>query len=194
MTDPIGIPPRNPTRSAEILPSPARSPTPLPVVSLLPGVFQEDPFTQGFCAAMDQVLLPVVTTLDGFPAYLDPGTAPQQMLVRLASWMGLPLAGRWAQESLRQALSAAMHLYEMRGTRQGLEELLRLLTGSGADIQESGGSSWSATPQAPFPGSAEPFLLVRVRWAQLTGIDEEALRALLAMFVPAHVPWTLDLI
>lgn len=168
-------------------------PTPLPLVALLPGVFQEDPFTQGFCAALDQVLLPVVTALDGFPAYLDPGTAPLQMLVRLAGWVGLPVTGRWTQESLRQVLAAAMRLYERRGTRQGLEELLRLLTGSDPDLRESGGASWSATPRAQLPGSAQPFLQIRVRRSLLTGIDEEALRSLLALFVPAHVPWTLDL-
>lgn len=193
MTDLAAMPPQDPTLPAGIRPSPSGAVTPLPLAALLPTVFQEDPFVQGFCAVLDQVLLPVVTTLDSFPAYLDPGTAPRHMLVRLARWLGMPLAGRWVDESIRRVLAVAIHLYNRRGTRQGLEDLLRLLTGSDPDLQESGGTNWSAAPQAALPGSVEPFLLVRVHRAHLTGIDEEALRSLLALFVPAHVSWTLDL-
>ena len=42
-------------------------------------------FTQRWCSALDEVLAPIITTLDSLPAYLDPATAPEDLL---------PLAGR----------------------------------------------------------------------------------------------------
>ena len=48
--------------------------SPHPLGSTLPVVFREDDFTQRFCAGLDDVLAPVIATLDSLPAYFDPAT------------------------------------------------------------------------------------------------------------------------
>ena len=53
------------------------SPSPLPLAATLPAMLREDPFAQQLCAGLDEVLAPVLLTLDGFAAYLDVATAPQ---------------------------------------------------------------------------------------------------------------------
>ena len=56
----------------------------LPLGAILPSMNREDPFAQQLCAGLDEVLAPVVMSLDAFPAYLDLATAPADML----RWLG----------------------------------------------------------------------------------------------------------
>ena len=168
------------------------APSPHPLVATMPAVFQEDPFTARFCAALDQVLLPVLTVLDGFPAYLDPATAPEAFVDWLGSWVGLTLDPAWPLDRRRALVAAAAHLHAGRGTRAALEQALRLATGSEPRIVESGATMVSTEASTGVPGADDPFLLVQVPSSVLAGGGERALRTLLAMLVPAHVPWELS--
>src|SRR5674536_365369 len=58
-----------------------------------PSVYVEDDLTRRLCTAVDQVLAPVGLTLDSLPAYLDPDTAPEDLLDWLSSWVALPPRG-----------------------------------------------------------------------------------------------------
>ncbi len=162
-----------------------------PLAATLPAVFQEDPFTQRFCAALDRVLLPVLTVLDALPAYFDPATAPEDVVDWLGSWVGLTLDPAWPVDRRRALVAAAAALHAGRGTRAALEHAHRLATGADPQLRESGGTVGSGDPEAAVPGADEPFLEVRVPAAALAGGGERALRTLLAMLVPAHVPWDL---
>ena len=77
---------------------------PLPVRDRLPGVLLTDEVVQQFCSALDDVLTPVVLTLDCLPAYLDPDTTPQDVVAWLAEWMGVVLDSR---QSIAAATPAA---------------------------------------------------------------------------------------
>ena len=79
--------------------APART-SPHPLGATLPALYLDDVFAQNLCASLDEVLAPVIGVLDCFPAYLDPRTAPPDMVDWLAGWTGLltarklPLARR----------------------------------------------------------------------------------------------------
>ena len=46
--------------------------SPHPLGPALPAIYQEDDFAQSFLTAFDDVLAPIFSTVDNFPACLDP--------------------------------------------------------------------------------------------------------------------------
>lgn len=163
-----------------------------PIATTLPAIYQEDEFTQRFTAGLDEVLAPVLSTLDNLTAYLDPALAPEDFVEWLASWVGLVVDENWSVERKRRLVAQTVELYSARGTARGLAALVELYTGERPEVEDSGGASWSATPNGPFPGRAEPSLKLTVRAS--ADIDEVRLRALVAAAVPAHVAHTVEVV
>jgi phage tail-like protein len=172
---------------------PAELPTPFPLAATLPAVYQGDPMTLRLCAALDRVLAPVIAVLDAMPAYFDPRTTPAEMISWLGSWVGLALDDAWPQDRRRALVGAAARLHAARGTRRGIEEAVALATGAAPDVAESGGAVHALDPATEPPGGDRPFLRITVAAADLPGGDPASLRSLLALLVPAHVPWELAL-
>jgi phage tail-like protein len=162
-------------------------PSPHPLGAALPAIYQDDGFTREFMAAFDEVLAPVLCTLDNFEHYLDPTLAPLDFVDWLASWLGLVPDESWPEPRRRELVARAVTLYRRRGTVRGLAEQVALATGGQVEVQESGGVTWSGTPSAPMPGSAEGALLVRVRVDNPDTIDARRLDRLVAAAKPAHV-------
>jgi phage tail-like protein len=162
---------------------------PYPLHTLMPSVFQEDEFTVRWLAGLDDVLAPVVSTLDCLVAYVDPATAPEDFLDWLADWFGIPLDENLPSEQRRAAIAAAVPLHRTRGTPAGLAARLALASGCQVDVTDSGGVAWSQTPDTPLPGADEPWLRVVV-----TGQpgSERALDELITADKPAHVPHELE--
>jgi len=154
-----------------------------PIGGQLPAVYAEDDFLQRFTAALDEVLAPVLCTLDNLPAYFDPELAPEDFLAYLARWVG----AQQAAEREREAVARAVQLHALRGTRAGLAAQLRLAFGVEPEIEESGGAAWSAVPGGPLPGTAVPGLLVRLRVADPASVDRRAVTALVSAGCPAHL-------
>ena len=162
---------------------------PHPLSLQLPGVYQEDELAQRFLSGLDEVLAPVLTTLDCIDAYLDPRLAPPDFLPWLAGWMGLDLDETWSVSQQRQAVAAAAERHERRGTAAALKEVLELATGQEVSLEESGGCTWSPTPGGELPGAEQPHLTVRVRG----NVSERRIASLVAEHVPANVAWTIEL-
>ena len=59
----------------------------------------------------------------------DPESTERDLLKWLASWLDITDTNIWTEDKLRQLLLRAVRLYRMRGTRQGLSELIELYTG-----------------------------------------------------------------
>ena len=167
--------------------------SPHPLGSALPALYADDSFAQRLCQGLDEVLAPVLATLDCLPAYLDPATAPADLVESLASWVGVTVAPEIPDERRRELVTAATRLYVWRGTPSAIKTIVELSTGHTPETQESGDTSWSQDPVAPLPGRAEPELVVRLRTSG-SDIEERRLRALIDAFVPAHVPWRLELL
>jgi phage tail-like protein len=162
--------------------------TPTPLGGTLPSLYQQDNFAQRFCAGLDEVLAPIVATLDSLPAYLDPSTAPDDMLGWLAGWMGIVLDGHQSAERQRELVRAGVELLQWRGTARGVRAAVGALLDTEPEIVESGGAAWSETAGAALPGSEPAELLVRIAVDDAEAFDVRRLDALIAMIKPAHVP------
>jgi phage tail-like protein len=169
--------------------------TPHPLGATLPGLYQDDSLVQRLCAALDAVLAPDITLLDCFPAYLDPGTAPPDLLDWLAGWVGLNALRDLPTPRRRDLISRAVRLHAWRGTPSAVQELVEAAVGLPVQLEESGATGWSAQAGAPLPGQDRPGLVIRIRTgtARPDQAAVEQLTQLLALVVPAHLPWRLHL-
>lgn len=169
--------------------------TPHPLGATLPGLYQEDSLVQRLCAALDAVLAPDITLLDCFPAYLDPSTAPPDLLDWLAGWVGLMAIREFPTPRRRDLVRRAHRFHALRGTPAAVVELVEAAVGLPVELDESGGVGWSVDPGAPLPGRDRPGLIVRVRTGSARPDEAavEQLTQLLELVVPAHMPWRLEL-
>ncbi|MEU8525917.1 MULTISPECIES: phage tail protein [Streptomyces] len=149
----------------------------------LPGVYADDDFVQRLTEGLDEVLAPVQAVLDSLPAYFDPRLAPEDLLALLAAWVG-------AEGEVRGAVRG----HASRGTAQGLAEQIHRTFGITPEIEESGGTVWSATARTPLPGTAEPRLTVRLRGPDAATVDVAAVSAFVARNRPVHMPFTVEVI
>jgi phage tail-like protein len=87
---------------------------------------QPPPFAMRFLHALEEVLDPVVATLDSLPAHLDVDLAPEHALAGLATWLGVDDVESLPAKQRREAVRRAGELARLRGTRAGLELALSL--------------------------------------------------------------------
>lgn len=166
-----------------------------PIGLRLPGVFQEDDdFLMRFVDALDETLAPVLATLDGLNAYVDPWLAPEDFLDWLAGWVGIPLDDAWTVPQRRAIVAAAALVHRMRGTARGVAEALRLAVDADVVLTDSGGSTWSATPDGQLPGQEPPSLHVQLVAQDPGAIDRRRMDAVVAAVKPAHVPHTIEIV
>jgi len=166
--------------------------SPYPLATLLPAVYQEeDPFIGRFTAGLDDVLAPVIATLDNLEAYLDPMLAPEDFLAWLAGWVGVTVNENAPVALHRATVARAAELHRLRGTVTGLRSTLELLTGGEVEVTDSGGVARSESPGTPAPGDRHPWVRVVVCVSAGTGWSTDALRAAVEAAVvaakPAHV-------
>jgi phage tail-like protein len=162
--------------------------TPHPIASTLPGVYQADDFVQRFCDGLDAVLAPVLLTLDSLPAYLDPRTAPPDVLDWLAGWVGIVLDQHDEPQRRRFLVRSAVTIHRLRGTAEGIRRAVEAVFGVIPDVVETGAAEWSPHPAATLPGSAPAGVFVRLRVRDPSDVDPERLHAVVGAVVPAHVP------
>ena len=165
---------------------------PFPMGERLPGLFLDDDFVQRFVSAFDEALAPAVAALDNLPAYLDPAVAPADFVEWLAGWVGVSLDENWPLDRRRELIARAATLYRRRGTAGALADQVALYAGVLPEVIETGGVAWSAEPDGPLPGSADPRLTVRVTVPDPSAVDVRRLEAIVAEAKPAHVPATLE--
>ncbi len=110
------------------------------------------PFAMRFLHALEQVLDPVVATLDSLPAHLDVDLAPEHALSALATWLGVDEVESLPAASRREAVRQAGALGRRRGTRRGLELALRLFFPAiSLRVEDHGGVAVSADVDTPPP-------------------------------------------
>ncbi len=162
--------------------------SPHPIGQQLPAVYLEDDFAQRFTAGLDEVLAPVLLTLDCLDAYFDLELAPSDFLDWLAGWVAAPVDGDRPPDVRRELVRHAVEVHRWRGTAWGVELALRVATGARVEVTDNGGVTCSATPTDPPPTDEVPQVRVRVHG----DVDEALVRHVLASAVPAHVLVTLE--
>lgn len=167
--------------------------SPHPLGATLPALYGEDDLAQRFCSALDQVLAPVIATLDSFAAYLDPDTTPPDLLPWLGAWVGLCLDDVWPEERRRALIRYACQLHAWRGTPAAVQAVVLLATGVEPTLQESGGTSWSSEPGGALPGTSQAHLVVVLNPPPGQRFPARELHALITLVMAAHLPWRLEL-
>jgi phage tail-like protein len=168
--------------------------TPHPLGMSLPALYHDDKLANGFMQAFDDVLAPILATLDNLEAYIDPDETPEDFLEWLGQWVGMPVDKTWTIDRQRRAVSHAARIYRMRGTVRGLRELVEVFSGGSVQIVDNGAVGWSTRSGTPLPGKATPSLTVRVTIADPGSIDALALDTLVRAAKPAHIPHEIELI
>jgi phage tail-like protein len=106
----------------------------------LPEVYREDPeaaeFTERFIALFDAQIEELDRAIERFPALLDPGGVPDEVLPWLASLIGVAFDPAWEAERRRALLEAAPELHRQRGTLAGLGRAIQLVLGVEPVIEE----------------------------------------------------------
>lgn len=121
----------------------------------LPAIYQERPealsFVGLFLKAFEKILSGIddkvevdgnpvkgiEEILDNIHTYFDPFETPPDFLQWLAGWVALTLkvGEGWTEEKRRQLIAKIVPLYKKRGTKEGLEEYIKIYVGE--DIQVS---------------------------------------------------------
>ena len=163
-----------------------------PLSGELPALYQEDDLAIRLGKAIDDVLAPIVTTLDNVASYFDAQECPSDFVEWLAEWVGIALDENWPIERQRALIASAGDLYRWRGTVRGIRSLVALYTGVEPEIQESGGVGWSAVPGGTLPGDGSFHLVVRVKPPKGTKIDAARVEVIVRSAKPAHVSHTVE--
>ena len=159
----------------------------LPIAPSLPAMIREDLFAQQLCDGLDEVMAPVLMSLDAFPAYLDLGTTPPDMLPWLGHWLGMEVDPGEDLDLQRKLLASAGDLHAIRGTRRGIELALEAALGVDVQVLETGAASWSSDPAADLPGEHRPAIVVIVTSTDEEPIETVRVEALVSQLKPAHV-------
>jgi phage tail-like protein len=137
-----------PSRSAkpppvDEVPGPASLAHGLPAIYRDPQALPGNPdgsFVRRLTAGLDEVLEPVIVTLDNLPAHFDPLTAPEHFLDWLAGWVGLELYEKWSPKLRRTLIASTVERHHKRGTKAGLEQVVAIFTeAERVTVEESGG-------------------------------------------------------
>ncbi|MEU9255925.1 phage tail protein [Streptomyces sp. NPDC048270] len=168
--------------------------SPYSLVQLLPSVYQDDPFSVRLTAGWDEVIAPVINTLDCLDSYIDPRLAPEDFLVWLADRMGTQLNEDWPLDRKRAATAHAVQGHRTRGTVEGLRERIALATGGQVELWDAGGVFTSPTPETSFPEGLPSVAVVRVTVEREQDGDPIDLEALVRECVPAHVPYRMEVV
>src|SRR5437764_7946625 len=126
--------------------------SPHPLGATLPGWLQEDRFAQPLTGGLDQVLAPIISTLDCIDAYIDTDLAPEDFLAWLGGWVGVVIDDNWPLDRRREFVRRAVQLYRIRGTLPGLKGMMEVVTGGDVQIAETGGVVVSPAPNGPLRG------------------------------------------
>jgi phage tail-like protein len=103
----------------------------------LPSLYRSDKNMEQFLHVFEDILNPIENTVDNLDLYFDPSLTPEPVLTWLSSWLGIVLDANLPLERRRELVASAVELYRWRGTKKGLTEYLRIITGCTPEISES---------------------------------------------------------
>lgn len=151
----------------------------------LPAIYREDDFGMLFLTGLEEVLDPIVAVLDALHHHVDPQIAPLDVVELLAVWLGAETADAPTSQQ-REIVERAPELSRLRGTRAGVELVLRLsFPDLSLTVFDLGGVTWSTDGEPP-PATAPGFEISSE--TALTAERQAVLERVIARSKPAHVP------
>ncbi|MCO4744015.1 MAG: hypothetical protein KC912_04455 [Proteobacteria bacterium] len=95
----------------------------------------EDPIRR-FLFLFQHIMSGVTDRIDAIPDLTDPLLCDSRFLPWLASWVGFELDESLPIHQQRELVRRAIRLFRSRGTRQGMEEMVRVLTSAPVRVRE----------------------------------------------------------
>ncbi|MGW8953873.1 hypothetical protein [Streptomyces sp. NPDC055709] len=160
--------------------------------AILPESYRQGDFADRFVAGFDDTLAPLITALDCMDAYFEPRTAPDAFVTWMLDWSLTALPACVGSQGRRNALLLGHRLHGLRGTRAGLDLLVRYVLGGRLELTESGGTHCASGPDdasVPVPGVARAQLRVLLPYGMSKGRAgvAEDMADLVREWIPAHV-------
>jgi phage tail-like protein len=152
----------------------------------LPAIFRPDPFAGQFLVAFETVLSGpsgLEGTIGTLARYFDPATTDPAFLPWLAGWVSLTLRADWDEPTQRGFIAQIVSLYALRGTLDGLSQMLTLYTGEKVEIYDT----FDAVPFF-----FEVKLTLSVADPVLLRLKQEIARAIIDQEKPAHTFYALQ--
>lgn len=191
-----------------------RPPAPQGYLEYLPEIYRESDFTEGFLKIFEKILSGInddVSTdhpgieqlLDSIGDYFDAGSTPLEFLDWLGGWAALELPEDWPADVKRKLIPQIIQLYKKRGTKQGLEEFLRIYFGTGVSVIEwyspfQVGVTSTVGKDTAIGGGAPGFFIVKVIIPEpdleLKMRTENVLRTIIDREKPAHTYYRLEVV
>jgi phage tail-like protein len=154
----------------------------------LPAIYQEGDFGMRFVAALETLLDPIVGTLDNLPAHFDSALTDRRTLGLLAAWLGVELDESWPEDRQRELVRMSSELSRRRGTRQGLEEALRIAFPDLPLRVEDDGGVVHAGSAEELPPAAPPRFVV---YCDVPLEEPAGLARMIEIMKPVHVHYRL---
>ena len=183
------------------------------LLDYLPAIYQDDPFLSQFLLAFEEILLGRTSdlnfpangleqTIAQLPKLFDPDQTPEAFLSWLASWVAF--SGRADLQPIQQRafIARVISLYRRRGTKENLQELLKIFVRGEPSIREPGGTEFQIGKTAHIgqdtflAGGAPHFFEVEINLSgdlepNLRSRQIEIARALIELEKPAHTYYKL---
>ena len=119
------------------------------LLSQLPMGMLDDDFFVRFVSLFEDVATSYLEGADNIPNVVDVDVAPPELVRWLGSWIGMPpIDSSLAEDLQRRLVSTASAILAWRGTRQGLEQFLTVVTGGPIEVEESGRHRPRRAPRA----------------------------------------------
>lgn len=150
----------------------------------LPGALGSDSFVRDLTSVFDRMNESVLIHVDSLAWLADVALTPGVMAQWMTAWLGVDIDHTMSPERARVVLRAAGSSFAARGTRKGLEELLRGIADPEASVEDNGGvfrEGQAATNRKD----------VTVSLGTSGGLSHRYLVALLDQEMPAEVAYTL---
>lgn len=166
--------------------------SPFPLREQVPPMLQEDPFVEHFLDGLDEVIAPVISVLDSFDAYLDPRTAPLDMVRYMGTWVLASMDDLWTEDKLRRDVSTAAQRAKWAGTARALHDRLVPHEVFALSISEHGRVETSDKPTDPESWKEIPneAIVLKVKTTDRSETELTRISRIAREVVPAHVAIT----
>ncbi|MBN2735373.1 MAG: hypothetical protein JXR70_00225 [Spirochaetales bacterium] len=106
-------------------------------IAFLPSMYQNNDFLKRFLWISQHLHYDTISILDNLHYYFTPLEAPDEFVNWMGSWFNVSDKLNLSSEKMRIFLQNALRLYRWRGTKIGLENLVKIVTGVEIQVFEN---------------------------------------------------------
>ena len=163
--------------------------TPFPLIEAVPPMLAQDTFVQRMMPAFDEVLAPIISTLDCLDSYFDPEITPDDFLRYLSTWVNSHNENELSIPGLRHSVATAVAMSAWRGTPSSLQGRFFPYDLDNIVLEEGGGVTVSTTATDPetWPDAAPMVATVTITPSKDSPNSIDNIIQLIKDYSPAHL-------